>query len=222
MLKVLKSGVDIPRDFKKPFAEIRHGNYHAFISLIGGDTGQQVVGRAGADPELHEQSFETDFAFLGLLKSEASMFAFHQKCKAQFGQVIDRDGIPFSVFQDLVIFELGQRMHAENEGIAGRGEDLSVVIDAVAKSKRMWRWEKKQMHRGRDFLNCVKHPHKLNKKFRSWQEGVSAFQKANKLLYKYELAIIQDIKPPRFFALKLALGNLRRRVYSILGTQPQS
>ena len=89
MLMILKNGITIPDQFKKPFAEIRHGNYHAFIQLIGGSTGDVVVYNAG-DISLHKQSYQEDFAFLGLLKASNSLHIFFTACNRYFGKIKEK------------------------------------------------------------------------------------------------------------------------------------
>ena len=94
-----------------------------------------------------------------------------------------------NVFEDLVIFELGQRMHAEKDNLSKRGDDLVDVINAIAKSKNMSEQERLILQKGREFLNCVKRPEKLLKKFPNWALGRQVFNEAYEIIKKYELTI---------------------------------
>ena len=42
------------------------------------------------------------------------------------------------------------------------------------------------LHKGRDFLNMIKH---RNKKFDSWEEGTNAFFEAKRIIDKYKLRV---------------------------------
>jgi len=129
---------------------------------------------------------EDDFDFLGMIKSEPSLKIFYRNCVATYGQFKDPD-VSDDIFQKLVQFELGIRMHASNNQLTGKKEDLNDVIKKIGKLKDISSTDTKRLQKGREFLNMVKHK---RMKFPSWSDGIDAFLDAFAVQNKYELTII--------------------------------
>ncbi|HTB52445.1 MAG TPA: hypothetical protein VK718_06710 [Ferruginibacter sp.] len=184
MLKVLKSGRPIIT-YKKEFALIRHGNYYEFINLIGEPIPFIIMYNRGVITE-ETEAREDDIDFAGLLKAGPSLLKFYQECKRIYGEVKDND-ITDEVYKRVVLFEIGLRMHAQNNNLLNEKEELINVIIKICDFKKLPQEEIEVLQKGRQFLNMVKH----NKgQFNSWKEGLVAFHKAYEISNKYKMTVI--------------------------------
>jgi len=175
MLKVIKSGVNLT-EFKDEFALIRHGNYSEFVDKVGGKKPFMLI--VGGET-----------AFSRLVEAGPSIKKFYNNCKSVYGDV---SGEKFSdiFFENLALFELSIRMRANNYG---REEyDFEKTIDAICEIENITFDERIKLHKGRQFLNLIKHPdeQKLEKKFGDWKSGAQVFMECDEILEKYAIKII--------------------------------
>lgn len=189
MLKVLKSGKLIGA-YKKEFASIRHGNYYDFITLIGEPIPFMITYNHGII-RTETEARKDDIDFAGLVKAGPSLKVFYEKCKDQYGEIQDLD-LPDKVYRNLVLFEIGMRMHANNNSLLTERENLETVITKISEFKSLPHRDKETLQKGRKFLNMVKHN---NNQFRSWNEGLVEFEKAFELLTKYKMTIVGTQRP---------------------------
>lgn len=171
MLKVMKNGIPITVN-KAAFAAIRHGNYDQFGALLPVEPEFMIVYNAGevkSNPSEINQKDDGDF--VGLMKSGNGMKKFYHECLAAYGKIDDPD-ISDEVYRDVVLFEIGLRMHANNVDLQTTGRDLEKVIDALALYHNLSDQDREHFHKGRRFLNMIKH----NKgQFSSYEEGIREF-----------------------------------------------
>lgn len=184
MLKVLKSQKKI-QEFKNEFAAIRHGDYINFINLVNGPIGYLVVYNegiitSGSAPQKDDLDFEL------LLKAGPSLRLFYNKCKSFYGEIEDPD-ISNNVFELMATFEIGLRMHANNNNLINENEKLITVINQLCSFKNIPQLDIDKIQLGRKFLNMVKHN---NNQFSSWSEGESAFYESCNILEKYGLTVV--------------------------------
>lgn len=185
MLKVLKNCKKITH-FKDEFSAIRHGDYITFIDLVGGPLPFMVVYNEGVIKSGKLQPSKDDIDFELLLKSGPSLKIFYYNCLVAYGEIIDKD-ISDELFENAVLFEIGIRMHANNFTLLNERSTLETVINLLCDHKNIPAIDKDIIHKGRLFLNMIKH----NKKhFSSWQEAKAAFNDACHVLSKYRLTVI--------------------------------
>jgi hypothetical protein len=184
MLKVIRSGKEIT-NFKEEFAAIRHGDYFNFINLVNEPLPFMVTyknGQVYAD----DKNNPDDIDFAGLLKAGNSLKLFYENCKDHYGEIIDND-IADSIYCKLAFFEISLRMHANNNHLITKGENLEEVIDKIVKHYNLTDKERQSLQVGRRFLNMVKH---FKRQFPTWTEGVESFQDAVTILDNHKLTII--------------------------------
>jgi hypothetical protein len=184
MLKVLKSKI-VLTNFKKEFAAIRQGDYYEFINLIGEPIPFMVTYNAGII-RTETKAEKDDVDFIGLFKSIPSLKIFLQKCKKVYGEIVDND-LTDEVFRKVAIFEIGIRMHANNNNLLNENEDLVNVITKLADFKKLSQIETERLQKGRQFLNMIKHD---TKQFASWSEGIAEFEKAFTILNNHRLTVV--------------------------------
>lgn len=183
MLKVLKSQKIISK-FHKEFAAIRHGNYFDFINLIKEPIPEMVVyknGQIEVNPILKKE----DFDFELLLKAGPSLKKFITKCRREFGDFND-DEVHNKIYYDVALFEIGLRMHANNSKLLKEREKFVDVIDKLCSYKSISKEEVELLHKGRKFLNMIKH---FNYQFKTWKDGIDAFNVANNIVKKHNLTV---------------------------------
>ena len=181
MLKVMKNGIPITVN-KAAFAAIRHGNYDQFGTLLPVEPEFMIVYNAGevkTNPTEINQKDDGDF--VGLMKSGNGMKKFYQECLTEYGEIDDPD-ISDEVYRDVVLFEIGLRMHANNADLQTTGRDFEKVIDALADHFKLSDQDRKHFHEGRRFLNMIKH----NKgQFPNYHEGMRAFSIAKEIQHNH-------------------------------------
>jgi hypothetical protein len=183
MYKVLKNKLDTS-DFKDEFAAIRHGDYFAFIKLIGKKIDFIVVYNSGLiDKETAIKKDDIDY--VGLIKSGESLKDFYKKCYLNFGEIVDTD-LSNTYFEKATIFELGLRMHLNNKKLKKDRKTLENVINEISTLKKLTESETEKLHNGRKFLNYIKRPEKLKS---DWKTVSSEFDKAYSLLIEKRLTI---------------------------------
>jgi|688.fasta_scaffold609896_2 hypothetical protein len=183
MIKVMKSGKPIIKH-REAFNKIRHGDYDNFIKIIDEPIPTIVIYNSGVIKNSYT-SQEEDSDFAGLLCSGPSLIKFHNECLTEYGTIKD-DDITDEIFEKMVLFELSIRMHANNSKLLKYDDVLEVAIDKLSEFKRLTNEEKEVLHKGRIFINGVKH-NKL--KFPSWSEGNINFVEAYNVLVKNQLTI---------------------------------
>jgi len=180
----MKAGLDLS-SFKKEFSAIRHGDYHTFIRLIKGPVPTMVIYSKGEIRTNYDSNIN-DIDFAGLIKSGPSLLIFYQKCIKEFGELNDSE-INDDIFEKLVLFEIGLRMHANNENLLRDNEHFVEVINKISLFKKIAQSDIDKLQRGRDFINMVKH---RKMKFPTWSKGIEAFLKAYEIQNKYKLTVI--------------------------------
>lgn len=185
MYKVLKNEKDISK-FKKEFEAIRHGNYSEFVDLIGNKINLIVSFNSGV---INRDTFirDNDSDFGRLIKSGESLKAFLRNCQNEFGKIEDND-IGDEDFEKLALFELSLRMHRNNNVNRVLRIDLINVIEELKSIKKLTDSECELLHKGRQFLNHVKHPKNMKT---TWAKGIAEFADSYALLQSKELTIIQ-------------------------------
>lgn len=184
MLKVMKRGIKIDK-YRKEFACIRHGNYFEFINFIKGEVPFTVVYSHGVI-ETNPPPKKDDCDFVALFKAGPSLMDFYKKCRKEYFVEKD-DDVCDVLYYKAVLFEISLRMHANNNHLIAEREDLIDVIDNLCYYKEINDEERNLFHRGRDFINMIKHP---KNQFSSWKEGCDAFEVAYSLLAKHKLTIV--------------------------------
>jgi hypothetical protein len=184
MLKVLKSGMTITH-FKNEFGHIRHGNYLDFLNLVQGPIPEMVTYNAGhVTNENTPRKTDCDFGLL--LKAGPSLRIFYNNCIKVYGQIVDND-IPDEIYFKVVLFEIGLRMHANNDGLLSERENLIDVINKLCSNRNISQTDIDDLQDGRVFINMIKH---FKNQFPSWLDGISAFKKAYEIIEKHEFTII--------------------------------
>lgn len=184
MIKVMKSGKPIIK-YREAFNKIRHGDYDNFIKIIDEPIPTIVIYNSGVIKNSYT-SQEEDSDFAGLLCSGPSLIKFHNECLTEYGTIKDED-ITDEFFEKMVLFELSIRMHANNSKLLKYDDVLEVAIDKLSEFKKLTNEEKELLHKGRVFINGVKH-NKL--KFPSWSEGNTILMEAYNVLVKNQLTIL--------------------------------
>ena len=184
MLKAMKLKLNTQK-FHHEFASIRHGNYYDFINIMQAPIPTVVVYTSGSI-KVNNIIEKKEIDFVGLIKSGPSLIDFFKKCLTEYGSLIDKD-VPDIIYEKIVLFEIGLRMHANNHQLIIDGELLIDVIKKISTFKKMSEIETQKLDNGRRFLNMIKH----NKnQFADWQTGMVAFEEAYKILEKYNLTIL--------------------------------
>lgn len=184
MLKVLRSGRDISAH-KREFDAIKHGDYVKFINLVGGEIPHLVVYKGGVVKSGIFPPSQDDISFELLVKSGNSLLKFYKLCVPVYGNIIDNE-ISDSVYETAAVFEISLRMHANNRRLISTTDTIQKVIDQLADSIGLSSVELAALHRGRDFLNVIKHG---RKKFATIQEGIAALEGAYEVVKKRKLTI---------------------------------
>ena len=146
MLKVLKSGKPLVA-YKREFAAIRHGDYYDFITLIGEPIPFMITYNQGTI-RTETEARKDDIDFAGLLKAGPSLKVFYQKCKNQYGEIQDSD-LTDKVYRNLVLFEIGMRMHANNHNLLTEKESFEGVITKISKFKNIPPHESEVLQNGK-------------------------------------------------------------------------
>jgi hypothetical protein len=184
MLKIMKLKVEI-KQFKKEFNSIRHGNYLDFLNLVKGPIPFMVTHQNGIiTSDNTPRKSDCDFGLL--LKSGPSLMIFYKKCISIYGTLYDVD-ISDEVYMKLVLFEIGLRMHANNNKLLDEKESLENVIIKLCKFKMIPETEIEKLQNGRRFLNMIKHHKPV---FSSWKDGALAFEEAYHILNKHKFTIV--------------------------------
>jgi hypothetical protein len=184
MLKALKLGIDTS-NFRQPFASIRHGNYAEFCEQVDAEI-STLVEYSNGKIEVTNSLKPNDIHFAGLLKSGPAMKKLLLELTNNYGKLDDPD-IPNSIYLKAAEFEISIRMHASNLKLINNKVNFIDVIAILASAKKISQNEIKQLQLGRRFINMIKHP---KNQFKSWNEGIYEFRKANAILNKYSLTII--------------------------------
>ena len=171
--------------FRNEFVSIRHGNYYDFINLVKGVIPFIVEYKDGRITTGNSiQKDDCDFG--SLLKAGPSLLLFYENCKKIYGNINDED-INDEIYGKVVLFEIGLRMHANNNKLLDEKEDLVNVIKKLCKFKDFSEIEISNLHKGRIFLNMIKH----NKnQFPSWSSGIIAFEDAYEVVIRNHLSVI--------------------------------
>lgn len=192
MLKVLKNGVDIIK-FKDEFSAIRHGNYDDFLDLVKGEKPQMVVWQDGVIYNQDNVSQKTHCDFVALVLAGPSLQKFFNNCTKEYGDkyLNSNDDISNETYGKVVLFELGLRMHANNNNLLENREKLISVIDKLCNFKNISQVNKCKIQKGRQFINDIKHNNDKDykRKFSNWESGIEAFEQAYSLLEQYKLTI---------------------------------
>lgn len=183
MLKVLRSGKN-STNFKKEFDHIRHGNYFDFVNLVHSEIPIIVSYKEGEVTVCNEMK-KTDFDFESLAKSCNSLKQFYQACFNEFGDFPDNQ-VSDETYKNVVMFEIGLRMHANNHRLLAEREDLINVIDKLCSLRNVSTQDQLSLHCGRIFLNMIKH---FKNQYPSWQTGQVAFDIANQTLSKLQFTV---------------------------------
>ncbi len=176
MLKAIKFDIDISK-FKREFSAIRHGNYYEFIELIKSPIPTVVV---------YSTKEAKEIDFVGLIQSGPSLLSFYKSCLSEYGELLD-DDVSDDIYERLVLFEIGIRMHASNASLTSKGENLIDVINKLCDFKKLSTIEREQLQKGRRFLNMIKH---FKNQFPSWEVGIHEFNLAFRVLEKYKFLVI--------------------------------
>ena len=184
MLKVLKSGKEI-REFKKEFAAIRHDDYIKFIDLVKGPMPFMVMYNAGTITSGHLTPQKDDIDFALLLKSGPSCKIFYANCLLAYCPLKDCD-ISDEIYEQLAIFEISLRIHANNNKLTTVEDTLFTIISKLGVHKNITSIDVNKIDLGRKFLNMVKHN---KKQFSSWSEGITAFKIAFETLELHKLSV---------------------------------
>jgi hypothetical protein len=184
MLKVMKSGKPIIKHLEA-FKKIRHGDFDNFIKIIDEPIPPIAINYNGVIKNSYS-SQEEDSDFAGLICSGPSLIKFYEECLTEYGNIED-EYITDEVFEKMVLFELSIRMHANNSKLLSKWDVLKVAINKLSELKKLTNEEKVLLHKGRTFINCVKH-NKLT--FPSWSEGNIIFIEACNVLVNHQLTIL--------------------------------
>jgi hypothetical protein len=182
MIKVMRNSTIT--EFRNEFSAIRHGDYDKFIKLINVEQPQIVAYNAGTIKTNNFSTESGDCDFLMLMASGNALKEFYKKTKLFYGDIFDSE-IPDEIYEKLVEFEISLRMHGSNNGINER--NLEETIDKICTLKGYSDDIFKRLHKGRDYINYVKHN---NKKFKSHVEGVECFNDAFSCLIENNLVIL--------------------------------
>lgn len=185
MLKVLRSGKNITK-FKKEFGHIRHGNYFDFVNLVQSEI-PPILSYKDGEVTVSNEIKKTDLDFESLVKSCNSLTLFYQKCFSEFGEFPDNQ-VSDGTYKNVVMFEIGLRMHANNYKLLGEKEDLINVIDKLCSFMNVSLQDKQSLQDGRKFLNMIKH---FKNQYPTWQDGQEAFDRANQTLIKLEFNVFR-------------------------------
>lgn len=181
MIKVMKNS-DITK-FRNEFSAIRHGDYDKFIKLINVEEPEIVAYNAGIIKTNNFSKESGDCDFLMLMASSNALKEFYKKTKSVYGDIIDIE-IPDEIYEKLVEFEISLRMHGSNNGINER--NLEETINKICTLKGYGNDVLKRLHKGRDYINYVKHN---NKKFKNHVEGMEGFNDSFNCLIENNLVI---------------------------------
>jgi hypothetical protein len=184
MLKVLKSETKIILH-KNEFNAIRHGDYFEFINLIKEPIPFIAIWKDGK-PNIEHHAKEDDIDIVGLIKAAPSLKKFHKSCKISYGNMNDPD-LSDKDYYNAVAFEIALRMHAKNKYHLEERYTLEKVIDKLCEFSNIPELERNQLHQGRKFINMIKQ-HKRH--FKTWQEGLTEFNKAFEIILKYKWTIV--------------------------------
>ena len=188
MLKAMKLKLNTKK-FHNEFASIRHGNYFDFINIIQAPIPTVVTYNLG-NIKVNNTIEKNEIDFVGLIKSGPSLIIFLKKCLIEYGELEDND-IPDEIYEKTVLFEIGLRMHANNNGLIKERELLIDVIKKISVFKKMSEIETQKLDNGRHFLNMIKHNNNNNNnQFLDWQTGISAFEESYEIIEKHKLKII--------------------------------
>ncbi len=190
MLKILKNGKDVTK-FKNEFAAIRHGNFDDFIDLVKGEKPVMVVSQDGIISDQHKVSQKTHFDFAALILAGPSLKKFLKECDNEYGTQLDTD-ISDDIYAKLALFEVGLRMHANNNNLLQPKENLEKVITKLCNFKGISKIELDILQQGRKFLNDIKHHNdpKYKRKFKTWSDGIKAFEKSYDVIKINKFTII--------------------------------
>lgn len=190
MIKVMKLGLDISIH-KDIFASIRHGNYDEFIELINTEKPWILAYKDGIITNQENTSQKTHGDFAGLILSGTALKRFYYNISTHYGPLIDTD-ITDEIYQNVALYELVFRMHANNNNLIDSKEELVNVIKKVSLFKNISDNEIQILQKGREFINDIKHHNKpkYKRKFTSWLEGSICFNQAYIITKKYEINII--------------------------------
>ena len=189
MLKLMKLGINTIK-FKEEFNAIKHGNYDEFIKLIGVNEPPMIVYNNNNIKTSGFSQKSGDCDFIMILAAGSALKCFYKECKNKYGDIIDSD-ISDEIYKNLATFEISLRMYSNNENIIKPKESLENVINKLADFKNLSENEKCKLHKGRDFLNYVKHK---TKNFNSYKEGILFFNDAYNVLIENNLLIENKIK----------------------------
>ncbi len=184
MLKVLKNKMHNDK-YKQEFASIRHGNYNQFIQLMNVGLPGMVV-YSGGEIKVNPTSVVGECDFIGLVSSGPSLDRFESDIKSEYGEIIDND-FSDEIFQKLVVFEIGIRMHVNNRKLISEEDNLETIINKLPTIFPLIKKEVEKIHDGRRFLNKIKH-HKLTDDV-SWKNNVNLFEEAYAILEKHKIVI---------------------------------
>jgi hypothetical protein len=170
--------------FKKEFDHIRHGNYFDFVNLVDAEI-PTIVSYKNGEVIVSNEMTNTDFDFESLAKSCNSLTRFYLECFKEFGDFSDLQ-VSDETYKNVVMFEIGLRMHANNHRLLKDRENLIDVIDKLCSHRNISKQNTLSLHQGRKFLNMIKHFHN---QFPTWKEGQEAFDSANQTLSKLQLTV---------------------------------
>jgi hypothetical protein len=194
MLKVMRSGTAITK-YKDEFNAIRHGDYDEFISLVKGEKPIMIVWQEGTLANQDNISQKTHFDMIVLISAQNSLQIFLNNCVKEYGEEFlkQEPEISNDIYRKTALFEVSLRIHANNNKIPiNKREDLVDVIIKLSNFKGLSPEEIEKLQKGRQFLNDIKHHNNkpnYKRKFSTWEEGVSKFKEAYKILEEKELFI---------------------------------
>jgi hypothetical protein len=186
MLKVLKNGLDTSI-FKNEFNAIRHGDYFAFITIVGSEIPAIAIYSKGKI-RTQENNINFEFDFEGLIKSGPSLKKFLLACQKHYGIINDKD-LPDDIFHKCAYFEIALRMHANNSCLLSKNErtPLETVINVLCAFKGVNFQEIEILHEGRKFVNSLKHQKSRTYNFKI---EVTKFENAYQILEKWDILIV--------------------------------
>lgn len=94
--------------------------------------------------------------YIGILTSAPAIADLGNMCFNKFGLFKDHD-ISMETYRKVAFFEIVIRVHSDLEKLTADRDNISNIINALFKNKSATTEDIYQMHRGREFLNDIKH-----------------------------------------------------------------
>jgi len=128
-----------------------------------------------------------------LIIAGPSIQVFFNNCVKKYGEEFLKQELEISndTYRKAALFEVSLRVHANNNKLLSERENLENVIIKISNFKSLSIEETETLQKERNFINDIKHHNKprYNRKFSTWEEGVSKFKDAYRILEEKELFI---------------------------------